>query len=104
MTAINSALIATVSTQTLDGFDVATVSLTLANTEYTYNFPAGTKGFQLQNRTGALVKVRKTSGGAYWSLYPGQPWFPTNIKGSSSVSVILESPTAAQTIEVLYWS
>lgn len=104
MTAINSALIATVSTQTLDGYDVATVALTLANTEYSYTFPAGTKAFTLQNRDNGVVKIRKTSGGAFWTFFPGQPWFPMNIKASATISVILESPSAAQTIELIYWS
>jgi hypothetical protein len=104
MTAINSALIATVSTQTLDGFDIATLALTLANTEYSYTFPAGTKGFQIQNRDHGVVKLRKTSGGPYWTFFPGQPWFPVNIKGSATISLILESPNTAQTVEILYWS
>jgi hypothetical protein len=104
VTAINAALIGTDETQTFSGFEVATLALTLANTEYTYNFPAGTKGFQIQNRDSAVIKLRKTSGGAYWTFFPGQPWFPVNIKGTASISIILESATAAQTIEILYWS
>lgn len=104
MTAINAALIGTVETQTFTGFDITTVAITLANTEYTYSFPAGTKGFQIQNRNDAVIKLRKTSGGAYWTFFPGQPWFPVNIKGTAAISIILESPSAGQTVEVLYWS
>jgi hypothetical protein len=104
MSLFQAAIIGTVETQTFSGFDIATISLTLANTEYTYNFPAGTKGFQIQNRGGAVIKLRKTSGGDFWTFFPGQPWFPVNIKGTATISIILESPSAAQTVEVLYWS
>lgn len=104
MTAINAALVGTVETQTFTGFDIAVQVLTLANTEYTYNLPAGTKGFQIQNRNNGTVYLRKTSGGAYWTFFPGQPWFPVNIKGTASISLILSSDQAAQTVEILYWN
>jgi hypothetical protein len=104
VTAINAALIGTVETQTFTGFDITSVAITLANTEYSYTFPAGTKGFQIQNRDTGVVKLRKTSGGQYWTFFPGQPWFPVNIKGNATISIILESTSASQTVEVLYWS
>lgn len=104
MTAINAALIATVSVQTLDGFDVDTLVLTTANTEYTYTFPSGTKAFALQNRNNGVVKLRKVSGGDFWTFFPGQPYYPANIKSSATIAIILESPLANQTIELLYWS
>ena len=104
MTAINAALIGTIETQTFSGFDVTKVVLVAANTEYTYTFPSGTKGFQIQNRDNGIVKLRKVSGGDYWTFFGGQPWYPVNIKGNATISIILESPLANQTVEVLYWS
>jgi hypothetical protein len=104
VTAINAALIGTVETQTFTGFDIAKVSLILPNVEYTYTFPSGTKGFQIQNRNSGAIKLRKVSGGDYWTFFAGQPWFPVNIKGNATISIILESPSPSQTVEVLYWS
>jgi hypothetical protein len=104
MTAINAALISTVSTQTLQGFDVAEVSLLLANTEYTYTLPAGTKSFQLQARGNAVIKMRKTAAGPYWTFYPGQPYFPSNIVSSSTITLILESNQASTIVEIVSWS
>lgn len=104
MTVVNSALIATVSVQTLDGYDVDTLVLTTANTEYSYTFPAGTKAFALQNRDTGAVKLRKVSGGDYWTFFAGQPYYPANIKSSATITIILESPQANQKVELLYWS
>jgi hypothetical protein len=104
MTVVNSALIATVSTQTLTGFDVATVSIVLANTEYTYTLPSGTKAFSIQNRNNGTVYLRKVSGGDYWTFFPGTPYDPMNLKSSATVTLILSSNLANQVIEVLAWN
>lgn len=104
MTAIASSLTATVSTQTLETPQVSNVALTLADTEYSFALPAGTKSFALQNRNDGLIKYRTTSAGLHWTLYPGQPYYISNIKGSASVTIYLESPKAAQTVEVLSWA
>ena len=104
MTAINAALIATVSTQTLSGYSVATLAITSAATEYNYTLPNGTKAFAIQNRNDGSIYLRSVSGGDYWTFRPGQPWFPVNIKGDAVITIILSSNKPSQTVEILAWS
>lgn len=104
MTVVNSALIATVSTETLDTPQVNTVNLTVANTEYSFPLPVGTKTYALQNRNDGLIKYRTTSGGAHWTLFPGQPYYINNLRAAASVTLYLESSKPAQTIEILSWT
>lgn len=104
MTSIASSLVGTVSTETIDTPIVTNVSLALANTEYPVALPGGTKTFALQNRGEGLVKMRTVSAGNHWTLFPGQPYYLSNIKGTSSVTLYMESPKAAQTVEIIAWS
>lgn len=104
MTAINSAIIGTVSTETLTAFVVENVTLALANTEYSHTLPASTKHFVLQNRNDGIVKLKAVTGGDILTLYPNVPYSIANIKSSASITVILESPKAAQVIEIISWS
>jgi len=104
VTSIASSLIGTVSTETIDTPLITTVDLTTANTEYTVAFPVGSKTFAFQNRSEGLVKLRTVSGGAHWTLFPGQPYYISNIKGSSAVTLYMESPKAAQVVEIIAWS
>jgi len=103
MTAINSALIATVDVQSLESFTISTASITDADTEYAVALPSGTRHFQIQNRENGLVKFRSVSAGDYWTLFPGQPYFIGNIKPSATLTIYLESTSASQTVEVLSW-
>ena len=105
MTSIASSLVGTVSTQTLQTFFVnPPVALTLANTEYSYALPAGTKSFCLQNRGDGLIKFKSAAAGDYWTLFPGQPYYISNIKDTASITVYLESPKPAQTVEIISWA
>ena len=104
MTSIASSLVGTVSTETIDTPIVTTAALILANTEYPVALPVGTKTFALQNRGDGLIKMRTVAAGDHWTLFPGQPYYLANIKGSSSVTLYMESPKAGQTVEILAWS
>jgi len=105
MSAINSSLLPAVATETIEDFDNDDLSMPLANTEYSYAFPAGTLNFQFQGRTNGLIKFKRTAAGKYWTLFPGQPYFITNIKSSASaITVYFESPSTDQVVELLYWS
>lgn len=104
MTSIASSLVGTVSTETIETPIVVNTVLTSANTEYAVALPAGTKTFALQNRGDGLVKMRTVSAGVHWTLFPGQPYYLSNIKGTSSVTLFMESPAAAQTVEIIAWS
>lgn len=104
MTSIASSLVGTVSTETIDTISVLNTTLTLANIEYSVAIPTGTKTFCLQNRADGVVKVRSTSGGDYWTLFPGQPYYISNIKAAASVTIYLESPKAGQIVEIIAWA
>ena len=104
MTSIASSLVGTVSTETIDTPVVANHTLAVANTEYTISLPAGTKTFALQNRDEGLIKLKTTSGGPYFSLFPGQPYYIANIKGTASVTIYAESPKGSQTLEIIAWA
>jgi hypothetical protein len=88
--------------QTKNSYHITKLELTDAGTEYTFNFPAGTKGFQIQNRNDGTLYLH--DGPEHWTLSPGQPWFPEGLKASSLFSVSLSSNKPSQVVEVLYWS
>lgn len=104
MTLFNVSVIGTVSTQTLDAPTVQTLLLVSADTEYSAVLPAGTKYFSFQNRDDGLLKYRSTSGGPYWTVFPGQPHPIYNIKGTATITLYLESPKSGQTVEILSWA
>lgn len=104
MTSIASSLVGTVSTETIDTPQVVNHDLTLANTEYSILLPTGTKTFALQNRSDGLIKLKTTAAGAHFTLFPGQPYYIANIKGSASVTIYAESPKGSQTLEIIAWA
>ena len=105
MPAIGSSLLPSVATETLEDFSNDDLTMPLANNEYDYTFPVGTLNFQFQGRTDGLIKFKSSASGKYWTLFPGQPYFITNIKSSASaITIYFESTSAAQAVEVLYWS
>ncbi len=104
MTAINAALIGTVEVQTVNGFAVTLLSMLTANTEYSVALPLGTKAVTIQNRTEGLLKLRHISGGDHFTIAPYVPLPISGIKASATITLYLESPKAAQTVEILSWS
>jgi hypothetical protein len=104
MTAINSALIATVSVQTVNAFTVTLLTMPTANTEYSVALPLGTKAVTIQNRNEGLLKLRHVSGGDHFTIAPYVPLPISGILGSATITLYLESPKAAQTVEILSWS
>lgn len=104
MTSIASSLVGTVSTETIDTPVVVNHTLSTANTEYTITLPTGTKTFAVQNRSDGLIKLKTVSAGAHFTLFPGQPYYLANIKGTASVTIYAESPKASQVLEIIAWS
>lgn len=104
MTAINSALIATVAVESVSSYQIANLSMPLANTEYSYTFPTGTKTFGFRNRESGVLKLKHVSGGNYFTFDPFVTNWVNDIKSSAVVTVIFESPKAAQSVELIFWS
>ena len=104
MTAINSALIATVSVESVSSYTVALLAMPLANTEYTYVFPLGTKTFGFRNRNSGVLKLKHMTGGPYFTFDPYVTNWVNDIKSSATVTVYFESPSASQNVELIYWA
>ncbi|RKZ07630.1 hypothetical protein DRQ25_11090 [Candidatus Fermentibacteria bacterium] len=85
---------------------VKTVSMALADTEYSHTFPTGIKAFTIRLRDTAILKLAFTaaaSGTTYFTLYGSEPFDSIAMDGTS-LSVYFQSPSAGQTLEVIEWS
>lgn len=94
------------NSDTLTTGTVETLTLTLADTEYPYSFPAQTKAFIVRARTAAKLKVAYATGavalGEYLTVPPGCNYGRENI-GSASTTIYLESPSAGAVVEFESW-
>jgi len=87
---------------------VVAVAVVLANTEYSYTFPTGTKSFMLRDRE-ADSKLRiaytanGTSGNDYFTNYPGNIYPKDNLNTTSGFTIYFRSNKANRTIEILSW-
>lgn len=104
MTAINSALIATVAVESVSSYIINKLQLVTANTEYSFAFPLGTKTFGFRNRNQGVLKLKHVSGGDYFTFDPYVTNWVNDIKSSALVTVYFESPLANQYVELIYWS
>jgi len=104
MTSINAALIATVAVESVSSYQIDTLSMPLAATEYSYAFPTGTKTFGFRNRNSGVLKLKHMSGGAFFTFDPYVTNWVNDIKSSATITVYFESPSALQTVELIFWS
>jgi len=84
-------------------YGVANVTMTLADTEYSYALPAGTKYWKIQNRDAGLIKLAfasGTSGTTWFSVWPGNQEDGYIKNSTASVTLYFQSPKAAQTLEI----
>lgn len=83
---------------------VATVSMTSANTEYSYELPQGTREFWLKLRDpGYPMKVAMVSGDSgttYFTVQNGETHKEPNTK-SSKVTLYFQSTQASMVAEIL---
>lgn len=90
-----------VSTPTITNLSVPT-----ANTEVSHAFGTGTRRFQVQNRTSGLIKFAYAptgSGSLFVTLFPGAVYEEKDVD-CDGLSIYVQSPSAAQTVEILEWS
>lgn len=86
--------------------DIQNVVLTLADTEIDHTLPDHTKCFIVQNRNNGLIKlsyIDGNSGSIRVTLFPGTFYREADV-GEKTLTIHMQSPTAAQTIEVVSWS
>jgi len=85
---------------------IANVSVTLADTEYSYSLPDGTRRFSVKLRdVGAELKIAfeaSDSSTTYVMLPSGRSYNELNVKGGGN-TLYFQSPTAGQVAEVLSW-
>ena len=84
---------------------IANVTMTDANTEYSYAVPSGAKRFEIKLRAiNALLKlafVSGASGTTYITIPYGASYNELDIKGG--MTLYFQSATAAQTAEIKIW-
>jgi len=84
---------------------VANVAVTLADTEYSYTLPAGTRTFQLRFRNvdtlGKLAIDQGVSGTTYMTLGQGET-IKEEIKGGGA-TLYFQGDNASDTAEILSW-
>lgn len=87
--------------------EIDTLVLTVAATELGFAFPSFTRHFVIQNRDNGLLKlaysITATSGSDYMTIFPGN-FYQKSLNVESPLTVYLQSPTAAQTVEIEHWT
>lgn len=87
--------------------EIDTLVLTVAATELSFAFPSFTRHFLIQNRDNGTLKLgfslASTSGTDYLTIRPGS-WYQNSLTVESPMTIYLQSPTAAQTVEIIHWT
>jgi hypothetical protein len=81
------------------------ITITLANTEQSYAFPANTKQYLMQYRSGGEIKYAFTAGqsGSSFLTIPVSGFQSSSEINTPSLVVYFQSPTAGTVFEVLSW-
>jgi len=86
---------------------VVNYSLVAAATEYQIDIPLGAKKFSMQARGDCILKVADSSGDIasdlYFTLFPGATYNADSVKGSTVLTLYVQSSKSLQTLEVFYW-
>ena len=81
--------------------------MALANTEYSFAFPAFTRHVLVQIRLNGLIRIAWASGGPgctdYLTLFPGN-WLQYSHNVESPLTLYAESPLAGQILELAHWT
>ena len=91
---------------TVAALTMTQVTMTDANTEYSYTLPAGSKGFMMQNRQNGKIQVASVNGESntnFWTLFTGQPVWKDNLNSTNTFNFYFQSPQAGQILEIAYW-
>ena len=97
----------TVIDERIDVPKIENVALTLAATEVAHALTAGSKQFQVLNRNNGKLQLSYsvgTSGTVFQTIPPGCFYREGNIDPSVSITLYMQSPIAAQTVEVASWT
>jgi len=94
--------------ETINSFTIANEVIAAADTEQSYSFPSGTKGFEIAARDKfAKLQISFTSGQSnslFRTVPYGVTWGKTGLDSSTSFTVYFQSPKVGATIEIVSWS
>lgn len=85
---------------------VANVTLTSANTEYSYSITNGTGSITIKSRTAADFKMASgsgLSGSTYFTVPSGSAYYETYISSYKN-TFYFQSANAGQIVEIVYWN
>lgn len=89
---------------------IANVTLTSANTEYSYAFPNGTTHFEVQARTSAAVRFAFVTGkvatptAPYATIKADDSYSSFNLWGSQTLTLYLATASAGTVMEIISWT
>ncbi len=86
---------------------ITTVAMPLANTQYSFTFPATTKKAFFQVEGNSKLQYSFTSGQTatnYISLHPGVGFEIEDLDLSGSLTLYFEASKAGDSLQVLYWT
>ncbi len=83
---------------------IANITLTLANTEYSYELPGGMQKFSIKARGGNELQVCLVSGFSenYVTIAAGRTYTENNIKGFGN-TLFFKSSGAGEVAEIIAW-
>lgn len=87
-------------------FNIANVTATLANTEYSYSFPTGTKKFKIKARGNAKLQIAKTSGQTnttFVTVSPGAIFEEQDIN-ITTFTIYFASSKSGEIVEIWSWN
>lgn len=89
---------------------VVNKTLTVSGLEYQVNMPTGTSGFTAQSRTASDFKIAfdsNTSGSTYYTVKSGTVYSTPTTLGlgntTPNTTLFLQSASAGQIVELIYW-
>jgi hypothetical protein len=86
---------------------ILTVPAALANTEYSFVIPSGTKEYRFRNRDNSRIQysfVSGTTNTVYLTVKPGNIEVEKNLQLSSNLTIYFRTPKSNQNLELLLWS
>lgn len=93
-------------TELIDSPFISNVSLLLANTEYSFIMPAGTRQYLIVARNGSKIQLSYEVGQTALEYVTIRPWVSYQeklLKGAVARTVYFRSSQPSEILEILYW-
>lgn len=95
-----------INTNVLTSPTIANETAALANTEYSYAFPANTRKFSIKARGNAKIKLAFTSGQSgtdFITIFPGSKYEEIELK-ITGVTAYFQTNKVGEVVEILSWT